>query len=146
MKYSQYKYKRIDLSKFKKDTEEMIIEFNSAESSNKQIQIIQQYQEIQKEIQTYASIASLNFSRDTKDKKYINENKFYDDISPEIAAIDNQFTKAINNSKFKNELLSAFGEHFFNLISMELKSFDPKLINLMKTENELTNEYRSLLA
>ncbi len=146
MKYSQYKYKRIDLSNFKKNTNEMIIEFNSAESYTKQIQIIQKYQEIQKEIQTYASIASLNFSRDTKDKKNINENKFYDEISPEIAAIDNQFTKAISNSKFKNELLSAFGEHFFNLISMELKSFDPKLINLMKKENELTNEYRSLLA
>ena len=29
---------------------------------------------------------------------------------------------------------------------MELKSFDPKLVDLMKEENELTNEYRSLLA
>ena len=29
---------------------------------------------------------------------------------------------------------------------MELKSFDPKLVNLMKEENELSNEYRSLLA
>ena len=29
---------------------------------------------------------------------------------------------------------------------MELKSFDPKLVDLMKQENELSNEYRSLLA
>ena len=96
MKFSQYHYKRIDLERFRKDTKEMINEFISAESSKQQIQIIQKYQEIQKEIQTYASIASLNFARDTKNSKNIKENKFYDEITPEIAAIDNQFTKAIN--------------------------------------------------
>ncbi len=146
MKFSQYPYKRIDLEKFRNDTESMINNFNSAKSAKKQIEIIQKYQKIQKEIQTYASIANLNFARDTKKNKNIEENKFYDEITPEIAAIDNQFTKAIDSSKFKNELLAEFGQHFFNLISMELKSFDPKLVKLMKEENELTNEYRSLLA
>ena len=146
MKYSEYIYKRIDLKKFQQDILLMINEFESSKSAEEQIRIIQQYQKIQKEIQTYASIANLNFARNTKDKKTIEENKFYDEISPEITAIDNQFTKAINNSKFKNELLAKLGEHFFNLISMELKSFDPKLVELMKEENELTNEYRSLLA
>ena len=60
MKFSQYPYKRIDLESFQKDTEEMINEFTSAESYKQQIQIIQKYQEIQKEIQTYSSIANLN--------------------------------------------------------------------------------------
>ena len=146
MKFSQYPYKRINLEKFRKDTEGMIDDFKSAKSAEEQIEIIQTYQKIQKEIQTYASIANLNFARDTKNKKNIEENKFYDEITPEIAAIDNQFTKTIDCSKFKNELLAKFGQHFFNLISMELKSFDPKLVKLMKEENELTNEYRSLLA
>ena len=146
IKFSQYPYKRINLEKLRKDTEVMINNFKSAKSAKEQIEIIQKYQKIQKEIQTYASIANLNFARDTKNSKNIKENRFYDEITPEIAAIDNQFTKTINCSKFKNELLAEFGNHFFNLISMELKSFDPKLVDLMKEENELTNEYRSLLA
>ena len=29
---------------------------------------------------------------------------------------------------------------------MELKSFDPNLVGLMKKENQLTNKYRTLLA
>ena len=146
MKYSQYTYKRIDLEKFQKDVEVMINNFKSANSSEEQIKIIRDYQKMEQEIQTYGSIANLNFARNTKDRQSVEENKFYDEISPEIAAIDNQFTKAINTSNFKSELLAEFGEHFFNLISMELKSFDPKLVKLMKEENELTNEYRSLLA
>ena len=65
MKFSEYPYKRIDLEKFQKDTKVMINEFSSAENGKKQIKIIEKYQKVQKEIQTYASIANLNFARDT---------------------------------------------------------------------------------
>ena len=146
MKYSEYPYERIDLNKFKNKIELMINDFSNAESPEKQIKIIQEYQEIQKEYHSFGSIAHLNYARNTKDKKAIEENKFYNEVGPEVAAIDNKFTKAINSSKFKKNLLEKFGDHYFELISMELKSFDSKLVKLMKEENELRNNYRSLLA
>ena len=146
MKYSDFPYKRIDFDQFKNNVEKMITQFELSTSAKNQIEIIEKYQNIQKETQTYGSIAHLNFARDTKDSEAVEENKFYDGIGPEIAAIDNKFTKAINTSKFKKDLLEKFGKHFFDLIDMELKSFDPKLVDLMKQENELSNEYRSLLA
>ena len=146
MKYSEYPYERIDLDKFKNKIELMINDFSNAESPEKQIKIIQEYQEIQKEYHSFGSIAHLNYARNTKDKKAIEENKFYNEVGPEVAAIDNKFTKAINSSKFKKNLLEKFGDHYFELISMELKSFDSKLVKLMKEENELRNNYRSLLA
>ena len=146
MKYSEYPYERIDLDKFKNKIELMINDFSNAESAEKQIKIIQEYQEIQKEYHSFGSIAHLNYARNTKDKKAIEENKFYNEVGPEVAAIDNKFTKAINSSKFKKHLLEKFGDHYFELISMELKSFDSKLVKLMKEENELRNNYRSLLA
>ena len=146
MKYSEYPYERIDLNKFKNKIELMINDFSNSESAEKQIKIIQEYQEIQKEYHSFGSIAHLNYARNTKDKKAIEENKFYNEVGPEVAAIDNKFTKAINSSKFKKNLLEKFGDHYFELISMELKSFDSKLVKLMKEENELRNNYRSLLA
>ena len=146
MKYSDFPYKRIDINELRKEVKKMIDEFRSSKTANKQIKILQEYQSLQYEFQTYASIAHLNFARNTKDEKAIEENKYYDQISPEIAEIDNQFTKEINTSKFKKDLTIKFGKHFFNLIDMEIKSFDPKLVDLMKKENEIKNEYRSLLA
>ena len=146
MKYSEYPYERIDLDKFKNKIELMINDFSNAESAEKQIKIIQEYQEIQKKYHSFGSIAHLNYARNTKDKKAIEENKFYNEVGPEVAAIDNKFTKAINSSKFKKNLLEKFGDHYFELISMELRSFDSKLVKLMKEENELRNNYRSLLA
>ena len=146
MKYSQYPYKRIDLETFQKEAEIITTNFKSAKSAKKQIQIIQDYQRIRKEIDTYAQIANLNFARNTKDEKAKEENIFYDKIIPEIAAIDNKFTKAISKSKFKKSLLNRFGKHYFNLIDMELKSFDARIVDLLKKENELINRYNTLKA
>ena len=101
MKYSQYKYKRINVEEHKKYINLVIDNFKSATSADQQIDLIKKYQEKQKEIQTFSSIAHLNFARNTKDNKATEENNFYNNISPEIAAADNKFTKEINNSKFK---------------------------------------------
>ena len=146
MKYSQYPYKRIDLETFQKDAEIMSNDFKSSESAEQQIQIIQDYQRSRKEIDTYSQIASVNFSRDTKNKNAKEEHEFYDEIMPEIAAIDNRFTKGLNASKFKDVLFNKFGKHYFDLIEMELKSFDPKIVKLLKKENELINKYNALKA
>lgn len=146
MKYSQYPYKRIDLETFQKDAEVMSNDLKSAETAEQQIQIIKDYQRIRKEIDTYAHIASVNFSRDTKNKNAKEEHEFYDEIMPEIAAIDNRFTKELNASKFKDVLFNNFGKHYFDLIEMELKSFDPKIVKLLKKENELINKYNALKA
>ena len=146
MKYSQFPYKRIDIKKHNFEVEKMILDFKSALSSKNQILIIKKYQKLQKEYQTFSSIAHLNFAKNTKDNSAIEENNFYDEIGPEIAEIDNKFTKEIYSSKFRKELEHEFGSHFFKLIEMELKSFDPKLVSLMKKENQLTNKYRTLLA
>ena len=88
MKYSQYPYERINLEEFKKNIQAMIINFNSADSADEQIEIINNYQNVQKNYHSYGSIAHLNFAKNTKDKKAIKENKYYNEIGPEIAAID----------------------------------------------------------
>ena len=146
MKYSELNYKRIKIDEFESYVDNLIVEFNNSSEANTQIDIIEKYQKKQKEFHSYSSIANLNFARDTKDKKAIEENLYYDNIGPEYSAIDNKFTKTINNSKFKRELVDKFGSHFNDLIEMELKSFDEKIVDILKIENTIKNKYRTLLA
>ena len=87
MKYSQYPYERINLEEFKKNIQAMIINFNSADSADEQIEIINNYQNVQKNYHSYGSIAHLNFAKNTKDKKAIKENKYYNEIGPSIFLI-----------------------------------------------------------
>ena len=146
MKYSELNYKRIKIDEFESYVDNLIVEFNNSSEANTQIDIIEKYQKKQKEFHSYSSIANLNFARDTRDKKAIEENLYYDNIGPEYSAIDNKFTKTINNSKFKRELVDKFGSHFNDLIEMELKSFDEKIVDILKIENTIKNSYRTLLA
>jgi len=146
MKYSELNYERIKIDEFENYVDNLIVEFNNSSEANTQIDIIEKYQKKQKEFHSYSSIANLNFARDTKDKKAIEENLYYDNIGPEYSAIDNKFTKTINNSKFKRELVDKFGSHFNDLIEMELKSFDEKIVDILKIENTIKNRYRTLLA
>ncbi len=146
MKYSELNYERIKIDEFENYVDNLIVEFNNSSEADTQIDIIEKYQKKQKEFHSYSSIANLNFARDTKDKKAIQENLYYDNIGPEYSAIDNKFTKTIYNSKFKRELVDKFGSHFNDLIEMELKSFDEKIVDILKIENTIKNRYRTLLA
>ena len=146
MKYSELNYERIKIDEFENYVDNLIVEFNNSSEADTQIDIIEKYQKKQKEFHSYSSIANLNFARDTKDKKAIQENLYYDNIGPEYSAIDNKFTKTIYNSKFKRELVDKFGSHFNDLIEMELKSFDEKIVDILKIENTIKNSYRTLLA
>ena len=146
MKYSELNYERIKIDEFENYVDSLIVEFNNSSEADTQIDIIEKYQKKQKEFHSYSSIANLNFARDTKDKKAIQENLYYDNIGPEYSAIDNKFTKTIYNSKFKRELVDKFGSHFNDLIEMELKSFDEKIVDILKIENTIKNRYRTLLA
>jgi len=146
MKYSELNYERIKIDEFENYVDNLIVEFNNSSEADTQIDIIEKYQKKQKEFHSYSSIANLNFARDTKDKRAIEENLYYDNIGPEYSAIDNKFTKTIYNSKFKKKLVDKFGSHFNDLIEMELKSFDEKIVDILKIENTIKNRYRTLLA
>ena len=71
LKYSQYEYKRIDLDAFKNEATHIIEKFNSLPSVEHQINQIKNLEQIMGEWSTYASIASLEYSRDTFSKNSI---------------------------------------------------------------------------
>jgi len=146
MKYSEYPYKRMDIQQITNDVANLISEFEQAQSAKTQINILKRYNDLSAEYSTYEAMASLNFARDTKDISAKAENDYYDQINPEFSEIDNKFSKIINASKFKNELRKEFGNQYFDLLEMRIKAFDPKIVNLLKRQNEIVNEYTALLA
>ena len=74
LKYSQYKYERIDLDTFKKKAKNILKQFNTVHSVEEQINLIKDLEKIIAEWSTYASIASLEYSRNTFSKKNKQEN------------------------------------------------------------------------
>ncbi|MAJ45566.1 MAG: oligoendopeptidase F [Candidatus Marinimicrobia bacterium] len=146
MKFDEFPYKRLNINELKSKVDEIIGVFNSNSSFESQDQSLNQMNDLLAEYESYESIAGLNFNRDTTSEKYKAEKDYYDNLSPEFKDLKNQFNRAIMSSKCLPELKSKYGKHYFNIKATEQKTFDSKIINLLKKETELENEYTSIIA
>ena len=146
MKYSELQYERIDVEKRRNLMKEYLDKFSNAHSVDDQINVILDVNEQNKEYHSYAAMASLNFSRDINDEDAKTEKDYYDSIGPDMIEIGDSFEKAVNQSKYKDELSKEWGEKFLTDIETSLKTFDPKIKEMLKEETNLRNEYTKLTA
>jgi len=146
MKYSELHYERIDVDKNRKYMAELVDRFSNSDSAEDQASVIVDANESAREYQSYASMASLNFSRDINDEKAKAEKDYYDSIGPDMIEIGDSFDKVVDQSQFKNELSEKWGDKFLKDIETSLKTFDPKIKGMLKEETDLRNEYTKLTA
>ncbi len=146
MKYSEYQYSRTNPKEVKDQLTEIIEGFNKAENPREQKLWMDKSKQIFSDYSTYEAIARLNFNRDTKNESYVKENDYFDEIDPLMREISLNWTKTLLNGKFRSELEASFGPQFFNQKELEVKSFDPKIKELVEEENKVTNEYTKLMA
>ena len=145
MTYSDLHYERIDLDKSKTELANMISDFNGSDNAENQISIIKKIDSFSRDYMTYQAMASLNFSRDIHSQKAKEEKEYYDSISPEMREVYDRFDKAIHESKFKEEIIRG-GDTFTKQIEVSLKTFDPKIKEMLREEIKLKNDYTTLTA
>ena len=123
-----------------------INQFQTSTTAQEQINIVDKVQQIGRNVSSMMSLCSIRHSINTEDEFYKTEQDFFDENEPLFKESFNEFNKALVTSTFRAELQAEFGEHLFNLIDLELKVFDPKIIDDLVTENKLVTEYNNLIA
>lgn len=146
MQFKDYKYERPDVAAIREKFETMKIAFNSADSAEKQICLVKEFNDIRNHVDSMFTLVSIRFSLDTTDEFYVKEHEWMDEMGPVMQEIINEYYKMIMDSKFKQALEEAFGAHLFHLIDMELKTFHPDIMPLLEEENKLASEYSKLMA
>ena len=145
MKYSEFPYERVEVEAQKELMAEWLSRFENAASANEQISVLKEVDESNREYSSYQAIASLNFNRNINDEAAKAEKDYYDKIGPEIQEIHNKLDQAVDSSKFKDEIREMWGNTFLKMIEMDLKTFDPKIMDMLRKETELRNEYTQLI-
>ena len=146
MKYSEFHYERISIEEQNELLNERLERFNNAKSVDEQIAVIKEMDESYRKYASYAKIANLNFNRDVRDEDAKAEKEYYDSIGPNMAEIGNRWDKAVDASPFKSELRREWGDTFLKQIEMGLKTFDPKIMGMLRQETDFKQEYSELLA
>lgn len=146
MKFNDFTYQRPDMDQLADSFKHCIKIIHEANSATEQIEAIDKINEVRKNYATMSTLCSIRNSINTQDEFYEQEQSFFDEVSPIYASYENEFAKALVNSPFKNELINKYGQQLFDLIELELKTFDPIIIEDLQNENKLVTEYRKLIA
>ena len=145
-KLSTLPYKRVTIEDFEANGKNLIEEFKNAKSGEEQFEVHKKYYSLIKEMYTAIVLSTLRHDGNVVDEFYEDENNYYNEISPKVTAVENEYKKELFNSKFRSFLEEKIGKIAFKDIDYSLKSFDESIISLQQEENTLTAEYSKLLA
>ncbi len=146
MKFSEFKYERINLEEVAKASEELLAELKQQTTAEDFYRVFLKQNEMEKHIETMATLASVRHSINTRDEFYEKENDFWDEAIPQLQVYSVRLAQAVLDFPQREELMKYIPEPYFLSAEFALKTFDEKIIPLLQQENKLTSEYGKLKA
>ena len=146
MKFSEMPYSRVNVTETIARGKELIDRAARAGSGEKQLQIHQEFYRLWDHARTQRLIAMIRRDGDMSNEFYEKENEYYDEYSPALDALQNEYQKTICAAPFRSYVEEAVGTVPFRSMELAMKAFDDKLIPLMQEENRLTTRYAKLIA
>ena len=146
MKFSEMPYERPDLDAVKKQYSALTERLKAAGSYEEARTVFLEKEELDKHVQTLATLSHVRHSIDTRDEFYDAEAKFWNAAEPELQEYTQAWTRAMLDGAFRAQFAAQFGELMFVNAEIELKTFSPEIIPELQQENELAQEYEKLLA
>ena len=146
MKFNEMKYKRLDVNEMENSLKQPLEKFKVADNYETAKEAFLEMDKAQTHIHTYATLAQIHHDIDTRDDFYTKENEFWMETLPQLQPYSASFTKALLHSPFRAEFEKDFGAILFVNAEIEEKAFDPILVEDLKKENKLAQEYENLLA
>ena len=146
MKFSEMKYERPDLDVLKKQIADLTEALKNAKNYEEARSLFVEKDKIDRHVKSLSTLTYIRHSIDTRDEFYDEEMNFWNAAGPELMEYDEQWTRTLLASEYKNKLAEEFGEVVFINAELELKTFKPELVPLMQKENDLVTEYDKLIA
>lgn len=146
MKFSEMTYSRIDMPEFESSFNKILDEFINAEAADVQLKAINKINDLRTEFDSNKVLAFINYSIDTNNKKFEDEQEYFDNNTPLYQNLVSKYYEALVSSKFRTALENYLGHHLFDIAEITLKTFDPAIIEDLKKENHLSSQYLKLKA
>ena len=146
MKFSEMPYERIDMSEVEAKYKDILERARNASSGEEQFEIHREHYKLKADIDTNSTIACIRHDIDTSNEFYEKEQHFYDEVMPILQNYENEYSKILFASPYRDYMESKIGKVAFKNMEIALKAFDEKLIPLMQEENTLISRYDKIIA
>lgn len=139
-------YERISVESIKEEMKALIQKLKEAKDFEEAEALFLENEKLQGHVFTMCNLALVRHSINTEDKFYDEEQNYWNNAYPQIQEFNQEWTKALLDSPFKDNFAKKYGNIMFLNAEIDLKTFSPEIIPMMQEENELTTAYEKLLA
>ena len=146
MKFSEMKYERYDLEKYRALYKRLAEQARDAKNAQQLFELIDEHEKAYSYIMTMGTLAHIRHTIDTTDKFYEKENRFRDESMPLLQEALLCFFGMLISSPFRPVLEEKYGGLIFKNIELEMKCFSAEIVPLLQKENALVSAYQKLTA
>ena len=140
-KFSEIEYVRPDLSAYREEAKAHIENIKNAESYEELKNEMLRYDELQKQVMTMRSVASIRNTVNTMDAFYDAEIRYFNSELPSIMLLGMKADEALLASPFIGEFEKEFGSILIQNMKNSLRFADERLVPMQIRESELTRRY-----
>lgn len=146
VKFKDMPYERPDLESVKAEYARLAEALASAETLEAAEAAFLEKDQLDRHTQTAAELAMIRHVIDTRDEFYDTEASFWDEAQPELQSAADAFTAALLATPFRAQLEEKYGTLLFAQAEQERRTIKPQIVEDMKRENALAQEYVKLIA
>ena len=144
--FNGIEYKRPDINAAIRETEALTKKVEEAACKEDVIDAILAMDRASAEMEDVLSVAMIRNTLDTTDPFYEAEQAWIDQTMPTFAPYRIAFSKAVRESRFRDDVKERFGKNYFIRMELSEKAFCEENIPLMQKEAALCTEYQKIMA
>ena len=145
IKFEDIKPKKVSLNKIQAKLSEFTSELSKTKDPKEALKVIRSLEKYMDKYENNATVISIRYTLDTRDKYISKLQDHMDEISPLISNEINKFNKVLVNHPCRKALEEKLTPYYFQMIENALKSFDEKIIPELIEINKLSSQYDKVM-
>ena len=121
-------------------------ELSAAATGEAAAEVIQRWDVLRREFNTWSSLVTLRFNQDTTSAQFKKDREYCDELTPRLTDLDVRIKRLLLSHPRRADLERRYGPQAFAIWEADVMSFDPVIEEDLVREAKLQSEYNELTA
>ena len=121
-------------------------DWNAATSQEERLTVVQQWDQLRKDLETWEALVHLRFNQDTTNSQYQRDREYCDQLRPKLTELAVDLKRKILESSHRASLATTMGQQCFSLWESDVLTYHPSIEQDLVRESELEALYNQLTA
>ena len=121
-------------------------DWNAATSQDERLKVVQQWDQLRKDLETWEALVHLRFNQDTTNSQYQRDREYCDQLRPKLTELAVDLKRKLLESSHRDSLVTTMGQQCFSLWESDVLTYQPSIEQGLVRESELEAQYNQLTA